>query len=115
MKKLLVLTGLAVAAWFYFHDPAGKWRGMPAAHDPRQTAASLPAPFAHDGMTITPLAKYGVTAVVLSRSRYWNDSAADFAPVDLALGWGPMSVAGVINDLDISQSGRWYEYSCAGE
>jgi hypothetical protein len=26
-----------------------------------------------------------------------------------------MSVASVINDLSISQSGRWYEYSYAGE
>ena len=29
----------------------------------------------------------------------------------MALGWGPMSIAGVINELSISQSGRWYEYS----
>lgn len=115
MKKLLVLTGLVVAAWFYFHDPTGKWRGMPAAHDPQQTATSVPASFGHDGMTINPLAEYAVTAVVLSRSRYWNDPAADFAPVDLALGWGPMSVAGVINELNISQSGRWYEYSWSDE
>jgi hypothetical protein len=115
MKKLLAFTGLIIAAWFYFHDPAGEWRGMPAAHDPQQSAASLPPPFDHDGLAITPLAKYTVTAVVLSRSRYRHDSAADFAPVDLALGWGPMSVSGVINELNISQSGRWYEYSWPDE
>ncbi len=111
MKKLLVLLALVVGTWFYFHDPAAKWRGMPAAQDPVQTTASLPAAFTHDSLTITPLATYRVTAVVLSRSRYRYDPGATIAPVDLALGWGPMSIAGVINDLNISQSGRWYEYS----
>ncbi len=88
---------------------------MPAARDPQQWTASLPQPFVHDDLTITPLANYAVTAVVLSRSRYWNDPAADFAPIDLALGWGSMSVASVINELKISQSARWYEYSWSDE
>jgi len=30
------------------------------------------------------------------------------------LGWGPMSVSDVINGLNISQSGRWYDYSWSG-
>jgi hypothetical protein len=88
---------------------------MPAAADPVQTAIELPAPFAYEKYTITPLARYHVTAVVLGRERYRNDQGAALAPVDLALGWGPMSVSSVINDLRFSQSGRWYEYSCPGE
>jgi hypothetical protein len=115
VKKFLVFSALVLATWLYFHDPEGKWVGIPAARDPQQTNSALPRAFSHGEYTITPLAKYNVTAVVLSRSRYRNDPAAKFAPVDLALGWGPMSVAGVINDLNISQSGRWYEYSWSGE
>jgi hypothetical protein len=53
--------------------------------------------------------------VVLARERYRHDKDAELAPVDLALGWGPMSTAAVINDLKISQSGRWYEYAWSGE
>ena len=106
---------LAVAGWFYFHEPAAAWRGMPATKDPEQLTTDLPGPFTHGGYTITPLARYTVTAVVLSRERYHNDHEADLSPLDLALGWGPMSIAGVINDLKISQSGRWYEYSYPGE
>lgn len=71
--------------------------------------------FEHDGYSITPLATYQVTAVVLGRSRYRFDPAASLAPVDLALGWGPMSVAGVLNDLKISQSGRFYHYTWSNE
>jgi hypothetical protein len=115
VKKLLVLVALVSAAWFYFHDADGEWRGIPAARDPQQTSSGLPRPFHHHDHLITPLARYSITAVVLSRSRYRNDTAASFAPVDLALGWGPMSVAEVINDLNISQSGRWYEYSWSGD
>ena len=115
MKKLLLLVLCATAGWYYFHDSLAKWRGMPAAKDPVQTAGKLPAPFTYEAYTITPLAGYQVTAVVLSRDRYRFDRGADLSPVDLTLGWGPMSVAGVINDLSFSQSGRWYEYSYPGE
>ena len=115
VKKILVLLTLVVGTWFYIHEPAAKWRGIPASQDPIQTSSSLPRPFNHGDYIVTPLATYRVTAVVLSRSRYRNDAGADIGPVDLALGWGPMSVAGVINDLNISQSGRWYEYSWRGD
>lgn len=115
MKKLLVFSLLAFAAWFYWHEPEAKWRGMPAAHDPVQSDVALPRPFNHGDNTITPLAYYSIKAVVLSRQRYRYDAAAEVAPLDLALGWGPMSTAAVINALSISQSGRWYEYSWSGE
>lgn len=115
MKKWIVLLALIGAVWFWLHEPAAKWRGMPAARDPVQTSTGLPAPFQHGDYTITPLARYEIKAVVLARERYRNDPGAKLAPVDLALGWGPMSTAVVINDLSISQSGRWYEYSWSGE
>lgn len=115
MKKLLLLAACAVVGWFYFHPSPANWRGIPAANDPVQSTGNLPAPFSHDGYTITPLARYKITAVTLSRERYRLDPGAKLSPVDLALGWGPMSVASVINDLSISQSGRWYEYSFRNE
>jgi len=115
MKKLLFLLLCGAIGWFYFHEPRATWRGMPAAKDPVQTTTNLRAPFTQDGYTVTPLASYKVTAVVLSRNRYRLDRGAEIAPIDLALGWGPMSMASVINELSVSQSGRWYEYRCSGE
>lgn len=114
MKKFLVLIFLAAVCWFWLHEPEAVWRGMPAAHDPVQTPVRQPA-FQHGDYIVTPLADYQIKAVVLSRERYRNDRGAALAPVDLALGWGPMSTATVINDLKISQSGRWYEYSWSDE
>ena len=115
MKRLLALIVVVAAGWFYLHETPANWRGLPAAKDPVQLSARLPAPFKHDRFTLTPLATYSVTAVVLSRERYRNDVNAELCPVDLALGWGPMSASAVINDLSISQSGRWYEYSWKSE
>jgi len=115
VKKFVALILLVAAGWWYFHETPARWRGMPAAGEPVQTTAKLPPRFVQDGYTITPLAHYAITAVVLSRERYRNDREADLCPLDLALGWGPMSIAKVINDLSVSQSGRWYEYSWPGE
>ncbi|MDB6094550.1 MAG: hypothetical protein JWM32_2112 [Verrucomicrobia bacterium] len=115
MKKYLLLGVIILAGWFYFHESPAHWRGMPAAHDPVQAPGPLPAPFLRGDYTITPLARYSVTAVVLSRDRYRNDRGADISPVDLALGWGPMSVSSVINELKISQGGRFYEFSYSAE
>lgn len=111
VKKLIVLVLLACCGWLLLHEPNANWRGTPAAHEPVQTSPILPATFRSGDFSVTPLATYSLTAVVLSRSRYRYDAGAKIAPVDLALGWGPMSIAGVINELSISQSGRWYEYS----
>jgi hypothetical protein len=115
MKKLLLIALCAAAAWFYFHEPPAAWRGIPASRDPIQSSGNLPAPFPHGEYTITPLARYKVTAVTLSREHYRFDPGAKLSPIDLALGWGPMSMATVINDLSISQSGRWYEYHYRNE
>jgi len=116
MKRLTFIVAFAVGSWFiFFYESPARWRGIPAAAEPQQTAKDLPKAFLHERYTVTPLARYSITAVVLSRDRYRFDPAADLAPVDLALGWGSMSIAGVINELKISQSGRWYEYSYPGE
>jgi hypothetical protein len=40
--------------------------------------------------------------------RYRFDRGADLSPVDLALGWGPMSDQAVLDRIDISQGGRFY-------
>jgi hypothetical protein len=115
VKKLLLLALCASAGWLYLRESPAAWRGMPAAKEPMQSTANLPPPFSHDRYTITPLARYKITAVTLARERYRLDQAAELAPIDLALGWGSMSAASIINDLSISQSGRWYEYRWPGE
>ena len=47
---------------------------------------------------------------MLSRKGYTSDSGADICPIDLALGWGPMSDEEVLDKISISQSDRRYRW-----
>lgn len=59
---------------------------------------------------LTALAGFSIQARVLSRRDYAYGREADYSPTDLALGWGRMDDAAVIQRLDIEQRGRWYHY-----
>ena len=63
------------------------------------------------GYTVHALARFELEARVLGAERYRMDRVAGLAPVDLALGWGPMSANEVLEPLSISQGGRYYYYS----
>ncbi len=78
-----------------------------AAEEPLQTETRAPV-FEYRGYTIKPLADFQVTARTLSTQRYSLDREAELSPIDLALGWGRMSDSGVIDQLHISQSGRFF-------
>lgn len=115
VKRVALFAVIGAAVWGSLHESPATWNGYPAPKDPEQAEDDLPLPFTHKGFTVSPLAHYKITAVVLARARYRMDQGAGLAPVDLALGWGPMSRAETLNDLSISQSGRWYEYRWANE
>ena len=61
-----------------------------------------------NGYQLTPLAKFSIEARVLASKSYSFGREATLSPVDLALGWGPMSDEAVLNKIDISQSNRFY-------
>jgi len=82
--------------------------GVLAPDEPLQEAIEAAQPVALRGFELTPLARFEVTARVLSAKRYGFDREARLAPVDLALGWGPMSNSGVLEDLRITQAARAY-------
>lgn len=74
---------------------------------PQQQQADSAA-FAHKSYTLTPLAHFEIEARILSQTHYTFDREAELAPVDLALGWGPMSDIQVLSQISISQSNRFY-------
>ena len=87
--------------------------GELAREEPIQTNIESPKPILQTrfkAATITPLAKYEITARVLSKERYSWDAPAKYAPVDIAVGWGLMSDSAVLDKLTIAQSGRWYTW-----
>jgi hypothetical protein len=107
-----LIVGLIVFGFihWYQHRSIEHPPGVLAPDDPEQTALDNDSAFDIDGgrYHIHPLAKFRITARVLSREDYRLDNMAGLVPTDLALGWGPMSDSDVLKDIDISQSGRFY-------
>jgi len=121
--RLALVVALLIAG-IYGAWPASPIRhapGIVAPHDPAQVAVSGRPAFTYDGVLLQPLARFDVEARVLSTRRYtWFGSRYGLrredllSPIDLALGWGPMSDQQVIDRLDISQGARFYAYRWSG-
>ncbi len=110
--QILALAILSYTAYQYFtHRPVKHPDGVvTAANDPDQSSTS-DSEFTYKQYAIKPLKDFKIVARVLSAEHYSSDAGADLVPVDLALGWGPMSDTSVINQLNISQGGRFYRYN----
>ncbi len=84
--------------------------GVFAPEEPEQVLIEEAEPFTFKGKKITPLAKFNITAKILSKKNYrWADSS-DLVPVDLVLGWGHMSDESILKHVKVKQShrrGRW--------
>lgn len=111
LKKIIILLAI-LAGLRYFLSPGevALGPGVKAAGTPRQSAIEAPRSFDHNGFQVTPLADFSIRAKVLSREDYHFGREAELSPVDLALGWDRMSDEQVLQDIDISQSGRWYRW-----
>lgn len=81
--------------------------GVLVAEQPIQKSVA-DSVFRFDGYIITRRAVFEIRARVLSTERYYLRREGDLSPLDLALGWGPMSDQTVLDQMKISQSGRWY-------
>lgn len=114
--SLSVIVTLIVVIFFMFFGLHKWWAsravyhgpGIVAPHAPQQEIIKDGTPFSYKNYRITPLATFDVAARVLSAKKYNSGRESDLAPIDLALGWGPMSDEAVLKDIEISQSGRFY-------
>ncbi|WP_439638260.1 hypothetical protein [Nevskia sp.] len=107
---LLLVLGLwgAWQAWQQRSVPTSP--GSVAPDPPLQTAldGDADASFEARGWTLKPLAAFTLQARVLSRENYRFDAIASLVPTDLALGWGRMSDSAVLDQIEISQRGRFF-------
>lgn len=114
MKSLCVLVAVigAFFGWNYLHRPIDYPPGVLISSDPQQTA-TMDKPITRGSFNLKPLAHFTLDARVLHRKVYRWDRQAALVPVDLALGWGPMSDQRVLDQLKITQSMRfyWYEWT----
>lgn len=113
-KLKLAGLGLVVLLGAWLLWPAGAVKtgpGVLAPDDPIQAACD-PQSWEVNGYKVSALASFDLKARVLSTERYRTDRESDLVPQDVAFGWGQMSDARILSQLSISQSGRWYHWSC---
>jgi hypothetical protein len=117
----LLAVVLLVSGWQYLDARPQTWQpGIIAPDDPVQqelddaggSADAAPAGVAlrRGDFTALPRARLSAVVRVLSHQRYRFDPIASAVPVDLAVGWGPMSDTAVIDALEISQGARFYTW-----
>ena len=107
--KALALVAL-VGFGLYQHlqqGPVDPGEGVLVATAPVQGNTESPG-FKFKGYDLQPLQDFTIDARVLASERYSSGRESDLSPVDLALGWGPMSDSAVLDKIRISQSGRFY-------
>ncbi len=127
-----IVVAIAVAGWWFSpQSPRVPAPPLPVAGasvlcppPPRVLAGDPPlqsgvpatlSPFRLAAAELRPLAGFSIDARVLSREDYGFGREAALSPTDLVLGWGRMRDDTVLSRLDISQSGRWYQYRWRGE
>jgi hypothetical protein len=109
LTHLVLGTVALIATWQLLtsgpidHDP-----GEIAAHEPLQSDLEAPQALTRGDFQLLPQAQFSAEVRVLSRERYRLGSLADVSPLDIAVGWGPMSDSAVLADIDISQANRFY-------
>ncbi len=114
--KAAALAFVTWSAWHAWRDRAADAPpGVLAPTDPVQSEIAGEPPRVRGDWTLRPRARYVITARVLSRETYAWDAFASAAPVDLALGWGPMSDSAVLAPLEITQGARFYGVRWRGD
>jgi hypothetical protein len=108
-RGLLLGVAVLIATWQLISARPLDWRpGALVADDPQQVEIEGTEAIGLGHVRLIPHARFSAQVRVLSRERYWLGTFADVSPLDVAVGWGPMSDSAVLADLDISQSGRFY-------
>lgn len=100
-----------ILGYFYISDmPVSQPPGILVEVAPVQVNLPGNTAFLHEGYWLTPLAEFNIDARVLGKKRYRFDRTAGISPIDLALGWGPMSDTSVLDNFSFQQRRRWVFY-----
>jgi hypothetical protein len=112
MKNLLLLLFVIAACWKLLGSdgPVELGPGVKITDEPKQAIIVKAEHFDFKSYQITPLASFVIKAKVLSKNSYLLGRGSDLSPIDLALGWKNMSDEAVLNQIVITQSGRWYHW-----
>ena len=112
MRRIIVLVLVALTGWWIYSisRPVRYPPGVLVKGEPTQSAISneQAEPWAHGAYRMRALARFDITARLLSRKFYNSDEISDLTPIDFAVGWGPMSDQAVLDRVSVWQTGRFF-------
>jgi hypothetical protein len=113
-QVLLVLLALLLAFVLYMEVRDTRESTYPAGilikSEPHMARISNPTPWQVGKREIFPLVQFWMQGRVLCSERYDDDFLSDMCPIDIGMGWGPMSDQSIIDQLDFVQGNRKLEY-----
>ncbi len=84
------------------------------SQDPIQKSCSSEEPIIKEcksgRFTMTPLAEYEISGVVVSRESYSSEWDGEISPMDLAIVWGKLAEPQNRRNITYGQGNRWYHY-----
>jgi hypothetical protein len=113
-RAIIVVIALsAYGGWHWWTTERAVDRppGIVAPDEPRQVNLDDSPSFELKGYTFIKRAKYDITARLLRKEIYRLDGGAGLAPVDLGVGWGPLSDSAMLDQLEFSQMGRFFYWA----
>lgn len=113
MKKLIIFLIVLSGIGLYLFWPEKVITypaGITAPEQPIQSNVAKNREWQQDEFNFKALAEYKITARVLSRNTFSIGKESKISPIDLALGWGPMSDQDVMDRIKVTQSNRWYHW-----
>ena len=113
MKKGLITLSILIVVLVYFFYPEKVVTypaGITAPDQPVQMNIAEQKEWDMNDFHFKALAEYQIKARVLSRNNFSVGKESEISPLDLVLGWGPMSDQELIDNIDISQRNRWYHW-----
>jgi hypothetical protein len=110
-REAALLVLMVLGLWQGWRDwrlrPVHPPDGVLAPEEPQQVDIATDARAVHGRWTLTPRARYDITARILGREDYTFDGLSDLAPEDLALGWGAMSDNRIVSSFKFVQGSRF--------
>ena len=110
MKEFWFIGALLFGVYFWSGREIARPGGVLVPEEPVQRQVYTSRLRERNGYQIALLASFDIRARVIAVESYRFDRGAALSPVDLALGWGPMSNGDILKQISFSQGGRFYSW-----
>lgn len=112
MNKVFIIVVAASIILFLNKNKLSLYQAAGPFLPPKQLVLEIPKKLmAPPSFEIIATHKYELTAMIVSKSRYWLDGPSKLSPVDFVLAWGPLTQKNYLSKINYSQWGRWYYFN----